>query len=380
MTPFSFESPPAVHFGSGSLRRLGPAASSHGRRIFLLTGGGSFDGSPRMGAALAELSACEVQRWRCPSSEPSEQSVDDAAAAALAFGPDVLVGIGGGSVIDTAKAVSVLLRSPGPCGRFLEGTAGFQPVAGPGVPWIAVPTTAGTGAEVTKNAVIRSDAAGAKRSMRSPFLLADTVIVDPDLTVSLPAAITGASGLDALTQLIEAYVSRGTNRLVGSIVEGAFPLMMDALEKLPDDPGNIDLRTKASYGALVSGLALANAGLGAAHGFAAAVGAYHVPHGLACAIFLPLVLEANAAVAADRLRRLAALVPGASHAGDAVGWLSEKVTGFLAGFGLPRTLAGFRIPRSKLADLAEKSMGSSMRGNPRELDLEERTSILARVI
>ncbi len=216
--------------------------------------------------------------------------------------------------------------------------------------------------------------------MRSPFLLADSVIVDPELTLSLPGEVTGASGLDALTQLIEAYVSRGTNELVCSIVEGAFPLMLEALEKLPADPGDIALRSRASYGALMSGLALANAGLGAAHGFAAAVGSYHVPHGLACAVFLPLVLAANAPVIGDKLDRLAARCGEKAPASDSVGWLSGKITGFLEAFGLPPTLAGYGIPRSKLADLAEKSMGSSMRGNPRELGLDERTSILSQVI
>jgi alcohol dehydrogenase class IV len=309
--------------------------------------------------------------------------VDEAAAAALRFEPDVIVGIGGGSVLDTAKALSALVRSPGPCGRYLEGTVDFQPIEGPGLPWIAVPTTAGTGAEVTKNAVIRSEAAGAKRSMRSPFLLAHSVIVDPELTLALPAEVSGASGLDALTQLLEAYVSRGTNELVGSIVEGAFPLMMEALEGLPASPRDIALRSKASYGALMSGLALANGGLGAAHGFAAAVGSFHVPHGLACAVFLPPVLRANAPVIRQKLTVLAERcfggASGASGA-DVVDWLSGKVAGFLKAFGLPQSLAGFEIPRSRLRELAEKSMGSSMRGNPRELDLDERASILAAVI
>jgi alcohol dehydrogenase class IV len=291
----------------------------------------------------------------------------------------VIVGIGGGSVIDTAKALSALLRYGGPAERFLEGVELSMPIPGPAIPWIGVPTTAGTGAEVTKNAVVRSEASGVKRSMRSTHLLASAVIVDPRLTASLPLRETGTSGLDALTQLVEACVSRKSNPLVRSLVRGAFAPMFDALEGLPRDPGNLGLRSAASYGALVSGIALANAGLGAAHGFAAAVGGlYGVPHGLACAIFLPLVLEANAAEIRGILAELVEVkAPGTA---DPVGWLADKVRSMVDAFSLPADLKGFAIPREGIPDLAQKASGASMKGNPRELSQEERMRIISRVV
>jgi alcohol dehydrogenase class IV len=244
-----------------------------------------------------------------------------------------------------------------------------------------VPTTAGTGAEATKNAVVRVESLGVKRSMRSSHLLAYSVVVDPQLAASLPASVTGTSGLDALTQLVESYVSRATTPFVQAIVEGAFPLMLDALTGLHRDPENLDLRAKAAYGALVSGIALANAGLGAAHGFAAAVGGmYAVPHGLACAVLLPPVLAANRDVIRDAVGRLVAPWIESSTRRDPVAWLAEEVRSLLSAYGLPSDLRGFHIPTGDIPELAEKSSGASMRGNPRELSMEERISILSRVI
>jgi alcohol dehydrogenase len=256
-----------------------------------------------------------------------------------------------------------------------------MPVPGAGVPWIAVPTTAGTGAEVTKNAVVRATALKVKRSMRSPHLLARAVIVDPDLTVTLPLRITGTSGLDALTQLIESYVTRTVNPMVQSLVEGAFPLMIDALRGLSAHPGDVELRGAASYAALVSGIALANAGLGAAHGFAAAIGGmFDVPHGLACAVLLPHVLDANAQVIEVALRKLVAGRKDAGSRVSAAGWLAAEIRSLLRSFGLPETLREYGIQPSRIPELAEKSSGSSMRGNPREISIAERTEILSRVL
>jgi alcohol dehydrogenase class IV len=236
-----------------------------------------------------------------------------------------------------------------------------------------VPTTAGTGAEVTKNAVVKMNEHGVKRSMRSPYLLAHAVIVDPSLTVSLPLRVTGTSGLDALTQLVESYVSRGSSPPVMSLVEGAFPLMLEALDRIWRDPQDLTQREKASYGALISGIALANAGLGAAHGFAAALGgSYDIPHGLACAVMLPHVLEANAEVIGQRIDKL--------MGDDGVTRLADSVRRSLSAYDLPADLRSYHIPAESLADLAEKSSGSSMRGNPRDIGLSERCEILARVI
>lgn len=381
MVPFDLETPGAIHFGIGAIDKLPKIVKGLGRRVLLLSGKRWFAESVWQERFAEALEGCVVDRLCCEAGEPSTRSLTTAAAQGSRFNPDVIVAIGGGSVLDTAKALSALVRFSAPAERYLEGMEGAVPVPGPGIPWVALPTTAGTGAEVTKNAVVKSEALGVKRSMRSPFLLAKTVIVDPQLTLSLPLSTTGASGLDALTQLVEAYVSRGTNPYVQSIIEGAFSPMLDALIKLPLNPADLTLRSQASFGALVSGIALANAGLGAAHGFAAAVGgSFDVPHGLACAVFLPRVLSANAKLIQDALARLADRSGAAVSGADAVAWLGEQVKVLLAAYGLPPDLRAFKIPVEKIAELADKSSGTSMRSNPRELSRDERMEILASVI
>jgi alcohol dehydrogenase class IV len=379
MIPFSLEMPRAISFGRGVVRKLPETVRELGGRVMIVSGSRGLRG---LDAGLEEgLAGCAIFRYSCPTGEPSVGSVDSAAAEAAAFRPDVLVAVGGGAVIDTTKALAALVPYAGSAERFLEGLPGAVAVPGPCLPWIAVPTTSGTGAEATKNAVIKSEAAGVKRSMRSRHLLAHAVFVDPELTLTLPRGVTGTSGLDAFTQLIEAYISRSTTQPVRSLVEGAFPLMWEALDGLSRAPGDIGLRELASYGALVSGVALANAGLGAAHGFAAAVGGmFDVPHGLACAIFLPHVLEANKDLVGGDVGRLVSATHAPGIGRDPVGWLASEAARLLGAYGLPADLRGFGIPRESTAELAEKSSGSSMRGNPRELSMKERMDILSRVV
>jgi len=382
MSVFTVESPAAIHFGVDILDRLAQTVADHGPRVLLLTGERWMASSGWTQELSRLLSGHEVQPLPCPHGEPSTESLASCAEAARPFSPTVIVAVGGGSVLDTAKALSALLRHGGPVSRYLEGVPGSVAVPGPGVPWVAVPTTAGTGAEVTKNAVIRATDLGVKRSMRSPYLLARAVVVDPRLTLTLPPRVTGISGLDALTQLVEAYVTPKSNPFVRSLIEGAFGPMIASLERLSADPRDIDMRCAASYGALISGIALANAGLGAAHGFAAALGGmFEVPHGLACAVSLPHVLEANAEVTGELVARLAAGAhAGGSSATRPVQWLADKVREILRAFDLPHDLREYHIPAERISEIAEKSSGSSMSGNPRQLGLAEREKLLARIV
>ncbi len=396
MNPFTVETPRAIHFGAGAIEKIGALTSALGRKALLVTGN-KWLSSSSWGKRLERLlSGIEVRTVGCPAGEPSTRSLARVIAEAGPFAPEVIIAVGGGAVIDTAKALSALLRHGGPVERFLEGVEGSIPVPGPCIPWIAVPTTAGTGAEVTKNSVIRAEALAVKKSMRSPFLLATAVIVDPQLTVTLPLSVTGISGLDALTQLVEAYVTKKRNLFVRSLVEGAFGPMLKALQGLPRALDDVELRTSASYGALVSGIALANAGLGAAHGFASGLGGlFEVPHGLICAVTLPYVLEANAEVIEKDIDRLTSdfreqatggLDGGVGRSGtgsgrqSGVAWLSAQVCEILAAFGLPADLRGFHIPAERMREIAERSSGSSMSGNPRDLGIDEREKILAKII
>jgi alcohol dehydrogenase class IV len=295
--------------------------------------------------------------------------------------------VGGGSVLDTAKALSGLLPRQDPVDDFLEGVGKGLAFSTPGIPWIALPTTSGTGAEATKNAVVKSRALGYKRSLRSPFLLSSCVIVDPELTVECSKSLTGTVGMDALTQLIESYVTRKSSPIPRALVRQAFPIMLHSLKRLAGDLSDLDARTGAAYGALISGIALANSGLGAAHGFASGLGGlYDIPHGLICAVFLRPVLRSNAAVIAEdclSLYRDMQIFSGARVeplTGDrAVEWLIGEIDDLFTLFRLPDTLAGFKIKTEDIPEIARRSVGSSMSGNPRDLtqeDLEHMTAPL----
>jgi alcohol dehydrogenase class IV len=378
MIPFSLELPRSIVFGAGSLRAAAERLRGFGRRVLVVSGSRWFAGSGLKRRVEEMLGGFLLEHLSCPAGEPTTDSLAEACSRARAFSPDAVLGIGGGSVLDTAKAVSVLIHQSGRIEEYLEGVEGAKPIQRPGTPWIAVPTTAGTGAEATKNAVVKSTALGVKRSIRSAFLMARTAIVDPELTLDLPLSLTGTSGLDALTQLTEAYVSRRSTPPIRAIVHQAFPLMLEALRGLPGRLDDVDLRSDAAYGALMSGIALTNAGLGAAHGFAAGVGgAYEIPHGLICAIFLPLVLEANASVIRGAIEEL---VSGRSGSRDPVEWLAETVRDLLGAYGLPKDLRGFGIPRSRVPELCELSSGTSMKANPRDLSGKELEDLLTRVI
>lgn len=374
--PFRLDLPATVLFGPGTSAELPGLARRYGRRVLLVTGASWLARSGRLAPLAASLG--EVERHACRAGEPTTESVEEARRHAREVGPEVIVAVGGGSALDTAKALSGLLRSDQPIERFLEGFGATVEMPGPGVPWIAVPTTAGTGAEATRNAVIRVPGPGVKRSMRSPFLLASAVIVDPELTVDLPPAVTGTGGLDALTQLVEAHVSRKANPFTSSLARGAFLPLLDALDGLVDAPSDIGLRTDASYGAFVSGIALANAGLGAAHGFAAGLGGmFDIPHGLLCAVFLPHVLAANADVISERI---AELVCGRSGAMDPVRWLGDAVRRLLGRYGLPADLREYAVPVSQVPTIVERSAGSSMSGNPKDLGRDVQETIIHRVL
>ncbi len=217
------------------------------------------------------------------------------------------------------------------------------------VPWIALPTTAGTGSEATKNAVIKSAAHRVKKSLRSPLLLPAAAIVDPELTLGMPPRLTGESGLDALTQLVEAYVTAKPNPIARALVRDAFPRMLRALHVVAERPDDLDARGDASYGALVSGIALADSGLGAVHGFASGLGgAAEIPHGLICASFLAQVLAANRPAIDAAVAEL--MAPPAPE-GDPVAALIRAVEELLARFGLAGTIRGYGIRADQIPEI-----------------------------
>ncbi|HEC61976.1 MAG TPA: iron-containing alcohol dehydrogenase [bacterium] len=384
MKRFSLAQPGNILFGAGTRHELPQIIEFYGSKVLLFTGFTWFKGSRWREEILDLLEPFECRHIQCPSGEPTSEGLEKLLDEARAFNPEVLLAVGGGSILDTAKAVSGLIPRRERVDDFLEGVGQGLQILGPGVPWIAVPTTSGTGAEATKNAVLRTTL-GYKKSLRSPFLLAGHVVVDPELTVECSLSLTGIAGMDALTQLVESFVSRKSAPVPRALAVDAFPLMLEALNSLPNDLENSEARSNASYGALISGITLANSGLGAAHGFASGLGGlYEIPHGLICALFIRPVLKANADLIRGDcalLRQNVQLRLGSSGSEkDPVEWLIEQIDQIFRRFGLPEDLKQYRIDQAIVSKIAARSSGSSMAGNPRELNQNEREAMIAAII
>jgi alcohol dehydrogenase class IV len=383
---FTLQMPRGIYFGPGERNKLPELLQRFGDRVLLFSGQQWFSGSGWKERFLELLGSYELLFLQCPGGEPEVEGLNALLEQGRAFKPEVIVAVGGGSVMDTAKAASGLLPVREKAEDYLEGVGRGLTLERPGVPWLAVPTTSGTGAEVTKNAVLKSKALGAKKSLRSPYLLATCALVDPELTVGAPLPLSGIAGMDALTQLIEAFVSRKAAPIPRALALRAFPAMLQALRGIPRDPDDLEARIGAAYGAMVSGIALANSGLGAAHGFASGLGGlYDIPHGLICALFIRPALLANAELIREDCAALyrSAVEQGAAasgEAGDPVQWLIGEIDGLFALYDLPENLKGFAIDAGQIPEIARRSSGSSMSGNPRELSQSEREAMIAELL
>lgn len=278
---FEFLSVPRIVFGRGEAVKLREIAASFGRCPLVVHNGRG---------AEALIGGILVRQ----KGEPTLADVDRAAEMARKEQCDVIVGFGGGSAIDTAKAVAGLVANGGAATDYMEVVGRGMKIAKPGLPWIAVPTTAGTGAEVTKNAVVGWPEKKFKASLRSEYLMARVALVDPLLGVNVPQEVTAASGMDALCQCIESYVSKNANPMTDGLAIEGIRLAALHLKSAWMDGENLDAREAMAQAALISGITLTNAGLGAVHGFAAPLGAnYPVPHGVVCAVLLADVMAAN---------------------------------------------------------------------------------------
>lgn len=369
---FDFSTAQRIVFGPGTAAQLPAIAQGLGRSPLLVTG--------RNPARHAALLAWRPRGLTVEvAGEPDFDLIRTATAAARAAGHDSVIAIGGGSVIDAGKAIAMLLANGGDPFDYAEVIGAGKPVTKPSVPLIALPTTAGAGSEVTRNAVLRSLEHTVKVSLRSPLMLPAVALVDPDLTLGLPPATTAATGLDALSQLIEPFVSSRANAMTDPLCRDGIARIARSLPVAYADGANRAAREDLSLAALFGGLALANAGLGAVHGFAAAIGGkFEAPHGAVCAALLAPVMEANIRAGGDGVRarydEIARLLTGRSEAtaADGVAWVRE----------LTRTL---RIPRLRLHSLTEAHVddlctkaaaASSMKANPVTLDAETLRAIL----
>jgi len=288
---FEFATATRILFGAGTVREVAPRAATLGRRCLVVVG----STVERCALLLEELSAhgVETVTFNVPG-EPTIEMVLAGVQRARQNGCDVVIGLGGGSVLDTGKAIAALLTNGGELLDYLEVIGRGRPLTEASAPYIAIPTTAGTGAEVTRNAVLGSPEHCIKVSLRSPLMLPRLAVVDPELTHSLPPAVTASTGLDALTQLMEPYVSNSANPLTDAVCRDGMQRVARSLRRAYHDGRDAAAREEMALASLFGGLALANARLGAVHGLASPLGGLvSAPHGAICARLLPYVMQVN---------------------------------------------------------------------------------------
>jgi alcohol dehydrogenase class IV len=382
---FEFATVGRIVFGAGTLQEIGPIAAGLGRHALIVVGSTPARARPLLD--LLDAQGLHTQVFGVQS-EPTNHLVRQGTQVAREAGCDVVIGFGGGSVLDTAKAISILLTNGGRPLDYLEVIGAGQPFTKPAAPCIAIPTTAGTGTEVTRNAVLRVPEQAVKVSLRSPHLLPRVALVDPELTYTLPPDVTAATGLDALTQLIEPYVSPRHNALVDPLCRDGIARVAHSLQQAFAYGDDVAARTDMSLASLFGGLALANAKLGAVHGFAGVLGGMaEAPHGAVCGILLPHVMALNIRAlrerrpdseALRRYREIARILTGDPQATPAAG--IARVEELVRGLAMP-SLSAFGIGAGDFPTAIQKaSISSSMQGNPIKLTPDELREILQRAL
>ncbi len=384
---FSIARLPRIEFGSGSVRKLPTIAAAYGKHLLLVTGRRSFDESETGARLLADLRAHGLSWDQVKvSGEPSPTFVDANVAALSGKAIDCVVGIGGGSALDAGKAIAGLLRPGNSVIDHLEGVGPELPYGGPATPFIAVPTTAGTGSEATKNAVL-SVPGGFKKSFRDDKLVAEWAIVDPDLLASCPPALVAADGMDAFTQLLESFVSARANPMTDALARSGIMAAREALTALHRQQ-SAAARAQMAYASLTSGICLAQAGLGAVHGLASPLGAFFpIPHGVVCGTLVASATASNIAALEARDADSAALPKYAEigrrfamqkglNGRAARRFLVEALGDWERELELPR-LSAYGIAAADFPRIVSASRAGSMKTNPIELSDGELTAILA---
>lgn len=387
---FSIARLPRIRFGSGAFGKVAETAAQYGRRVLLVTGGRSFRASGNWQQLLARLEALQLSFDHvCIPGEPSPEDVDDAVKACAGEKIDVVVGIGGGSAMDAAKAIAGLVDVKASVMDFLEGVGPELPYEGPAVPFVAVPTTAGTGSEATKNAVLsKSGADGFKKSFRDDKLVAEWAIVDPDLLSTCPQAVIAANGMDALTQLIESFVSIKANVFTDALGLSGLAAARDGLMELYNSTGGDgQARARMAYASLISGINLAQTGLGSVHGLASPLGAFYpIPHGVVCGTLVAEATAVNIEAMRSRepgngaLARYARVGEVLLHRhfasqDEALHALVELLRRWTAELDLQR-LSRYGLNPSGIDHVVAHARGSSMKTNPIVLTDDEISSIL----
>lgn len=381
MTPaaFSLGRLPRIEFGAGAFARIPDIVARYGNRVMLVTGSRSFPSTPHWDTLVSGFDAADVT-WHHVSidGEPSPQLVDAVVEGYAGTVVDVVLGVGGGSALDAAKAIAGLLRVQRSVMDYLEGVGPELPYAGPAVPLIAVPTTAGTGSEATRNAVLSTAGHdGFKKSFRDELLVAQYAVVDPDLLATCPPRVIAANGMDALTQLLESFVSLRASAFTDALAVSGLQAVREGLlawyEGTAADASAA--RSRMAYAALLSGITLAHCGLGSVHGLASPLGAYYpIPHGVVCGTLVATCTAVNIealrarapdSVALDKYAEAAAILCGGPIRSREAAW--EALVNLLAEWTerleLPR-LGDYGLQAGGLDHVVAHSRGSSMKTNP----------------
>jgi alcohol dehydrogenase class IV len=373
-TAFELSAPGRIVFGTGAAAQAGAALRALGaKRVLLVTGRSAQRGDAFRANLRLPTVTCAIP------GEPTLDMVREGCALAINESCDAVVALGGGSAIDAGKAIAALAGNDGDLLDYMEIVGNGQPVPRPGLPCIAIPTTAGTGAEVTKNSVLASPEAKVKASLRSPNLLPVLALVDPDLLDGMPNSVLAPTGLDALSHLLESFVSIRANAFSQALAREGMVRVARSLQPAFGHGLTAERREDLAVASLFGGLCLANSGLGAVHGFAAPLGGmWKAPHGAVCAALLPAVMRANIAALGRRdpqspvLARYRELNGLLAAGGDAVAWTTELASTL----GIPK-LAALGVQPNDIPLLVEKAkVASSMRGNPIVLTDEELTTLV----
>lgn len=389
--PFSIARLPRIEFGAGAIAKLPSLAAPYGKRVLLVTGARSFDQSAYAAPLLAGLREQGFSLERTTiGGEPSPELVDEVVREFRGAGIDVVIGLGGGSALDAAKAIAGLLKPGNSVMEHLEGVGPELPYKGPATPFIAVPTTAGTGSEATKNAVLsRHGPDGFKKSFRDDALVAEVALVDPDLLAGCTPALIAANGMDALTQLLESYVSTRANPFTDALALSGLQAVRDGLLTWCEAGAAArEAQSRMAYASLLSGICLAQTGLGSVHGLASPLGAFFpIGHGVVCGTLVAEATRVNVAAlearapqhsALKKYAEVGRLLSGRAGAGAAEDRenLVRTLQDWTLRLSLP-LLSSLGLAAGDFDRIVAASRGSSMKTNPIVLTDDEIRSVVA---
>ncbi len=377
-----FYAPGKIIFGPGSLNQIGAEAKRLGNKVLAVLGRSAMRKSgvlDRLTHLLTENNLKYIIYENIPS-DPTVETVDTGASLARKGSCNLIIALGGGSVLDTGKAISAMVTNEGSVSDYQEIEGKGKKFQHKTLPFIAIPTTSGTGSEATRNAVITNTEFSLKKSIRDPWLIPEVALVDPELTLSLPPHITAICGGDALTQCIESYLGKKSQEITDALALHAIGLIGKSLVKAVKDGKNLEARKDMAVAALLSGLCLSNSGLGAAHALSHPLGVYYkIPHGLSCTVLLPYVMEYNLPVVTKKLAKIAqslgenlSLLSETEAAQKAV----EKIKEVLYQAEIECNLPEWGIKEKDFPQLIKSAKGGSLNNNPRDISDEDLIELL----